>query len=208
MERAKAGDKCIFTGALIVIPDVAQLAAPGERLEVVSKVDARNATEGVQGLKALGVRELTYKLSFLSSSVQVGAHAARRGLWAKAGRDGAEPWPTGIATSRCRGLTAAAASRSRTRHPLERSQPSAVETPDGRRRSPPPLTFHPSPFTPHPRLAACGVTPRSRQYPRGGRRQRRRFLLTLRKGAGRTVVTAVTVVTVFSASEKEQVEPL
>ena len=43
VERAKAGDKCIFTGALIVIPDVAQLAAPGERLEVVSKVDTRSA---------------------------------------------------------------------------------------------------------------------------------------------------------------------
>ncbi|KAL1495644.1 hypothetical protein AB1Y20_016511 [Prymnesium parvum] len=70
VERAKAGDKCVFTGAPIVIPDVAQLAAPGERLEVVTKVDAKNATEGVQGLKALGVRELTYKLSFLASSVQ------------------------------------------------------------------------------------------------------------------------------------------
>ena len=38
---------------------------------MVSKVDARNATDGIQGLKALGVRELTYKMAFLSSSVQV-----------------------------------------------------------------------------------------------------------------------------------------
>ena len=192
MERAKAGDKCIFTGALIVIPDVAQLAAPGERLEVVSKVDARNATEGVQGLKALGVRELTYKLSFLSSSVQVGAHAARRGLWAKAGRDGAEPWPTGIATSRCRGLTAAAASRSRTRHPLERSQPSAVETPDGRRRSPPPLTFHPSPFTPHLSPLTHASQPA----------ESRLGLVNIRAEGDADVVDS------FSPSEKEQVERL
>mmetsp|Transcript_67534 Transcript_67534/g.201841 ORF Transcript_67534/g.201841 Transcript_67534/m.201841 type:complete len:630 (+) Transcript_67534:95-1984(+) len=70
VERAKAGDKCVFTGALIVVPDVAQLAAPGEKLEVVRTVDAKNATEGIQGLRALGVRELTYKLLFLSSSVQ------------------------------------------------------------------------------------------------------------------------------------------
>ena len=33
-------------------------------------MDARNPTEGVSGLRALGVRELTYKLAFLASSVQ------------------------------------------------------------------------------------------------------------------------------------------
>jgi len=70
VEQAKAGDKCIFTGALLAIPDVAQLAAPGERLQVVGRVDAKNSSEGVQGLRALGVRDLTYKLSFVSSSVQ------------------------------------------------------------------------------------------------------------------------------------------
>jgi len=37
---------------------------------VVHRVDARNPTEGVSGLKSLGVRELTYKLAFLASSVQ------------------------------------------------------------------------------------------------------------------------------------------
>lgn len=53
------------------LPSLAsQLAAPGERPEIVTKVDPKNATEGVQGLKALGVRELTYRLSFLASSVQ------------------------------------------------------------------------------------------------------------------------------------------
>ena len=29
MEHAQAGDKCDFTGTLIVVPDVAQLATPG-----------------------------------------------------------------------------------------------------------------------------------------------------------------------------------
>ena len=70
VERAKAGDKCIFAGSLVVVPDVAQLTAPGEKVEVVNKVDTRNPTEGVSGLKQLGVRELTYKLAFLASSVQ------------------------------------------------------------------------------------------------------------------------------------------
>eukprot|EP00965_Chrysotila_dentata_P077851 2568244-Pleurochrysis_carterae.AAC.3 len=70
VEKAKAGDKCVFSGTLIVIPDVSQLAATGERIEVVSKVDTRNPTEGVSGLKALGCRELTYRIAFLASFVQ------------------------------------------------------------------------------------------------------------------------------------------
>ena len=68
VERAKAGDDCVFVGSLIVIPDVAQLAAPGERVEAVTRVDTHNPTDGVQGLKALGCRELTYRLAFLASS--------------------------------------------------------------------------------------------------------------------------------------------
>lgn len=73
VERAKAGDKCSFTGCLIVIPDIAQLALPGSRIESRSEAGGRSrngAADGVSGLKALGVRELTYKLSFLSCMVQ------------------------------------------------------------------------------------------------------------------------------------------
>ncbi len=33
--RAKPGDKCVFTGTLIVVPDIAQLRAPGDRPEQV-----------------------------------------------------------------------------------------------------------------------------------------------------------------------------
>ena len=40
VERAKAGDKCIFTGTLIVIPDVRQIAGlPGERVRQVRLAD-------------------------------------------------------------------------------------------------------------------------------------------------------------------------
>jgi hypothetical protein len=66
---SQAGDKCIFAGSLVVIPDVAQLAAPGEKVEVVNKVDTRNPTEGVAGLKALGVCTLRTGAD-LASSVQ------------------------------------------------------------------------------------------------------------------------------------------
>lgn len=73
VERAKAGDRCSFTGCLIVVPDVAQLALPGSRLESRSEAGGRSrngAADGLSGLKALGVRELTYKLAFLSCMVQ------------------------------------------------------------------------------------------------------------------------------------------
>ena len=74
VDRAKAGEKCIFTGALIVIPDVSQLGLPGLRPTAIR--DDRNAPRGadvggsgVTGLKALGVRDLTYRMSFLACMV-------------------------------------------------------------------------------------------------------------------------------------------
>ncbi|KAK0388768.1 hypothetical protein NLU13_5011 [Sarocladium strictum] len=74
VDRAKAGEKCIFTGALIVVPDVSQLGLPGLRPTAVR--DDRNAPRGadaggngVTGLKALGVRDLTYRLAFLACMV-------------------------------------------------------------------------------------------------------------------------------------------
>jgi len=33
VEQAQAGDKCDFTGTLIVVPDVAQINMPGSRAE-------------------------------------------------------------------------------------------------------------------------------------------------------------------------------
>jgi DNA replication licensing factor MCM6 len=74
VDRAKAGEKCIFTGALIVVPDVSQLGLPGVRPE--ASRDSRNAPRGgdaggtgVSGLKSLGVRDLTYRLAFLACMV-------------------------------------------------------------------------------------------------------------------------------------------
>lgn len=72
VDRAKAGEKCIFTGALIVVPDLSQLGLPGIRPEAVR--DNKNAPRGIEnagvsGLKALGVRDLTYRMAFLACMV-------------------------------------------------------------------------------------------------------------------------------------------
>ncbi|XP_042300603.1 DNA replication licensing factor MCM6 [Sceloporus undulatus] len=71
VESAQAGDKCDFTGSLIVVPDVAQLSTPGVRAETSSRVSGKEGyeTEGIRGLRALGVRELSYKLVFLACYV-------------------------------------------------------------------------------------------------------------------------------------------
>ncbi|XP_048809413.1 DNA replication licensing factor MCM6 [Lagopus muta] len=71
VESAQAGDKCDFTGSLIVVPDVAQLSTPGVRAETGSRVSGTEGyeAEGVRGLRALGVRELSYKLVFLACYV-------------------------------------------------------------------------------------------------------------------------------------------
>ncbi|KAG6017620.1 hypothetical protein E4U54_005725 [Claviceps lovelessii] len=74
VDRAKAGEKCIFSGALIVVPDVSQLGLPGLRPTAIR--DDRGTPRGndvggsgVTGLRALGVRDLTYRLAFLSCFV-------------------------------------------------------------------------------------------------------------------------------------------
>ena len=70
VETAQAGDKCDFTGTLIVVPDVGSLSLPGARAESSArKTGDGPETEGVRGLKALGVRDLNYRLAFLACSV-------------------------------------------------------------------------------------------------------------------------------------------
>ncbi|XP_070587514.1 DNA replication licensing factor MCM6 [Erythrolamprus reginae] len=71
VESAQAGDKCDFTGSLIVVPDVSQLSTPGVRAETGSRVTGKEGyeSEGIRGLRALGVRELSYKLVFLACYV-------------------------------------------------------------------------------------------------------------------------------------------
>ncbi|PVZ99494.1 hypothetical protein BB558_004508 [Smittium angustum] len=70
VERVKPGDTAVFTGCLVAVPDVGQMG-------IVKSVETRranDASEGVGGLKALGARELSYKLAFL------GSHATLSGV--------------------------------------------------------------------------------------------------------------------------------
>ena len=76
VERAKAGDKCVFTGTFIVVPDVSQLGLPGgNKAELMREASKSNPGTGgvggggVTGLKSLGVRDLQYKTAFLACMV-------------------------------------------------------------------------------------------------------------------------------------------
>lgn len=81
VEKARAGDKMVFTGMLLAVPDVASLTASGNRAEIAMSGKAAEGrgggggggapgSEGVTGLKALGVREMGYKLTFLANTLQ------------------------------------------------------------------------------------------------------------------------------------------
>lgn len=79
VEQAKPGDKCVFTGSLIVVPDISQLggtAVANARFKGAGGRGQKNEMgNGVMGLKELGVRDLTYSLCFLAHSVQT-SHSA------------------------------------------------------------------------------------------------------------------------------------
>ena len=70
VEQARAGDRCTFTGTLIVVPDVGSLSSVGERAETQRGEGGAQRGEGLRGLKALGVRDLSYKMAFLAGAVQ------------------------------------------------------------------------------------------------------------------------------------------
>lgn len=61
---------------MVVIPDILALASPGERAECRREAGQRKNSavghEGLKGLRALGVRDLSYRLAFIANSVQVG----------------------------------------------------------------------------------------------------------------------------------------
>lgn len=74
VERCKAGDSVIFVGSSVVIPDASALARAGEAPQSSRNLrgnndDATGGGGGVKGLKALGVRELTYRTCFVATSV-------------------------------------------------------------------------------------------------------------------------------------------
>lgn len=75
VEQARAGDTVVFTGTVVVIPDVLALASPGERAECRREAPQRKGftagQEGIRGLRALGVRDLSYRLAFIANSVQI-----------------------------------------------------------------------------------------------------------------------------------------
>ncbi|GER43247.1 DNA replication licensing factor MCM6 [Striga asiatica] len=74
VEQARAGDTVVFTGSVVVLPDILALASPGERAESRRESSRKNGMagqEGVKGLRALGVRDLSYRLAFIANSVQV-----------------------------------------------------------------------------------------------------------------------------------------
>lgn len=85
VERAKPGDRCKFTGTEIVVPNVAQLGLPG--VKPTSSLDTRGITRsseglnsGVTGLRSLGVRDLTYSISFLACHVvSIGSNTVEKG---------------------------------------------------------------------------------------------------------------------------------
>lgn len=70
VETVQAGDRYDFTGTLIVVPDVGVLNMPGAKADVGSRHKPGERPEGLTGLKALGMRELNYRMAFLACSVQ------------------------------------------------------------------------------------------------------------------------------------------
>lgn len=72
---AKPGDRSIFTGNLVVVPDIVQLLKPGEKAQSTAMNTAKmrrneaKVMDGVTGLKRLGVKDLSYKLVFVANSV-------------------------------------------------------------------------------------------------------------------------------------------
>jgi DNA replication licensing factor MCM6 len=75
VEKAKAGDKVVLTGTLIVVPDISQMKLPGGVVSARKEIQSFSNQpqnqfqgEGVQ-FKSLGVRQLTYKLMFLACSI-------------------------------------------------------------------------------------------------------------------------------------------
>jgi len=75
VDQAKPGDRSIFTGILVVVPDIVQMMKPGEKQQASSMNNARmqrndaKPMDGVAGLGQTGVKDLSYKMVFIASNV-------------------------------------------------------------------------------------------------------------------------------------------
>jgi len=71
-ENVKPGDKVLVTGCLIVVPDVPSMMSPQElKSSVRRNLETRtDGADGVRGLKGLGQRDLTYKMSFFGCWIE------------------------------------------------------------------------------------------------------------------------------------------
>ncbi|CCW62259.1 unnamed protein product [Phytomonas sp. EM1] len=86
VEVAKPGDRIIAVGCPVVVPEVAKLFNLSNRREVQQQMtgaqraqqDAQAELEGATGLRALGVRELNYRMCFLASTITDGAGDDRK----------------------------------------------------------------------------------------------------------------------------------
>ncbi|KAI1306502.1 DNA replication licensing factor Mcm6 [Halotydeus destructor] len=67
VECVQAGDRCDFIGTLVVVPDVAQMIAASAGLVRSETGRGGRQGDGVQGLKSLGVREMTHKMAFMAN---------------------------------------------------------------------------------------------------------------------------------------------
>ena len=74
VDEAKPGESINFTGCLLAIPDITSFLKPGERQQLSLKHEGRRAKDksldAVTGLKALGVKELNYKLVFIANGIE------------------------------------------------------------------------------------------------------------------------------------------
>jgi DNA replication licensing factor MCM6 len=80
VEKARAGDRMVFTGSLIVVPDgmgnSKNIGGSADQAQTRRNAAGRSGSatalgEGIGGLKALGSRQLTYKMAFLSNSIHL-----------------------------------------------------------------------------------------------------------------------------------------
>ena len=72
-EKGQPGDICRFVGYLCVMPEVASMIKPGQKITVNTRsIENRgytNEMDGVIGIK--GIRQLNYKLIFIASNIVI-----------------------------------------------------------------------------------------------------------------------------------------